>query len=214
MSKLKPAARLRLASLRLSAAHCAEWEDLFGLTLHIVRKNIVAGIDRRAFGYSPSDIIEMVNEALAFSWQRYIELRPKAGNAKTAVTVSARHGASKALAGKRFVPGTRGQRSVLTSCSTDVGPAYDLMIEHGYRAPDDRIESRYVDAELTILSLSPQLRHIARLLSQGIDKRTIADRCDCTVRTINNRCAAIRRELMPDIGYAVICSALDCFSRN
>lgn len=209
--------RIRLAALSVTKEQRAAYQELWPLSLTIVRRNIERSIAIAGIELSPSAIIEAVNEGIAFAWQRYVELIVKAPSVRQAVIISARHGAAKASGGKRFCPGRRGYIDALDRRAADSSVALELLIDRGLVPIDVSLSYNDDEFEETVLLLPALLQPVARLLSQGLPRQSIADKLGVSLRTITTRCKAIKLELSPPEvdPYAVIGSALlECFACN
>ncbi len=163
----------------------ADWWNLGNYPNKAVREKIRARLARKGIYPNRSDLEELTQEGVAFTWQYFAELRPKLENAKHAVLIAAKQAARAVARGERFVAGCQGQRSVLAQSGTDL----DIIPVR----PTEQRQSDYSKAELIIAALPDHLRGIARLLAHGDNVESIAHKQSRHPKTIERNIREMRQ---------------------
>lgn len=175
-----------------------EWDLLRYYPNKTVREKLRSVLARRGIFPNRSDMEEQTQEALAFCWRYFREVRPKAQNAKHAVLIAARQAARAVSRGERFVADCQGKSSVLAQSGAEL----DLLPCH----PPALARIDYSRAERIISALPDRLRGIARQLAYGDPLEAIASKQGRHPKTIERNIREMRQFI--SLTYWRLCDAL------
>lgn len=175
-----------------------DWRSLGNYPYATVRIKLRSILDRIGFFPNRSDFEEMTQEAVAFSWKYFREVRPKAQNPKHAVLIAARQAARAVARGERFVADSQGRSSVVASSSAD--------LDSFPCKPTTERRSDYRKAERIVSALPSRLQGIARQLAHGDTVEAIAHKHGRHPKTIERNLREMRQYV--SLMYWRLCDAL------
>ena len=175
-----------------------DWRKLGNYPLATVRFKLRSRLDLIGFYPNRSDFEEMNQEAVAFCWRYFREVRPKVKTAKHAVLIAARQAVRAVARGERFVPDCQGRRSVVAQSADDLDSIPCRSSAHD--------TSDYRRAERIISALPDRLRGIARQLAYGDNLEAIAHKHGRHPKTIERNVREMRRFVR--LAYWHLCEAL------
>jgi len=177
----------------------ADWERLGYYPFKTVREKVKAAFARRGKHPNRSDLEELTQDGIGFTWRYFVELRPKCENAKQAVLIAAKQAARAVARGERFVADSQGRCSVKAQAADDLDT---LPCQSSAQVTSD-----YSTAERIIAALPDRLRGIARLLAYGDTVESIAHKQGKHPKTIERNVREMRQFIKP--GYWHLWSALN-----